>query len=581
MSAVIGESGILHTKSSYFGSAVKVGESRYNEIFSDKFIQADLTEALNYAMKKELDFYHLFFPAVGGYREFIGEVRKIFAEAEEDAKLLQKLSNATLQSLMPKNLTDTGEEWSLQIIFDSKSVPIDLSRLNTETTEININEVYVGLDSDGSEAAVAVKKYMYDLIGKATKPGNDYGFIGGRKGDIYMEPGFKSASTKTSNDKFLAWLENQDAEILEKIGIKYVKITNKASNFYEKLNIKIRPFAKYKKSDIHENWNDPKFQKEFDAAFQKVKAFIYDPLLSGSEILQQAAKDAWNSILGEAKSELWGYFFEGRNVYKSVLGNGGEFQLKVIKNYLSIAVNKYDPTLGQVIGGIGTGKRQEPRSDFQIMEMLGADIGNFIAGIQVKNVSEGTASALHISSDLELIAPNLPDDLRDTLANSMFNSDIKSQVGDAQKLLEQYIKTYFWRAMNLHVNDDLHPNHTNTFYFVGGTSLVPASKIILDMINTNTKTKPPKFTIGNLSAPIDSDEGFASRDDIDRKPEFLEYFKPIKYLGFGEGSLLEENGENKSLYNQLLEGVSVSCDFNINAIITNLNKINPIEFFPH
>lgn len=576
--SVNASSGVLHTNSAYFsGTAASYnpGGANYAAMFDNNVIIADLMDALAYAESKELEFYHMYFPEVGSYREFLAKVRELFSESAEDAKLILGLANVNLKKYMPKNVTDIGTEHEIKIILTGEPAGIPLHKLNTAYTSIDTGEVYVNVTKENAHKVIAD---LRNIIGR----GETSGIINqNRKGkkDIFLWSGFGTGKN-VNIDRLDAWMQEQGESVLNKLNLRF-EISEKEAGVYDEIKTKIQPFTKYKKSDIPKPGENPAFDAEFAKVYAQVQAFMLDPLLKGSDILKQAATKAWSTVAGDVNQEIRGYFFEGKNVYKSVLGNGGEFQLKIIDNYLAIATGKYNEGLGEVVGGIGTGKRQEPRSDFQIMSMLGADMGNFIAGIQVKNVSEGTGTTIHISTDLELMAPGLPEGFRDTLANSMFNSDIKSAVPDIEQALKDYVEAYFWRAMNLHVGDGLNPNHTNTFYFYGGTSLVPASEIIGDMISMSTQTKPPEFTIDGLTSPIGSDSSFAERHGENRKPNFLEYWDTVQYLGFGKGAVLDENTTNVSLYNSLLAGVSVRSVFNLTAVVASLGKVGSIELFPH
>lgn len=581
-------SGVLHTKSSYFSetaASYSAGGMAHTNLFSSEAIQADLVDALHYAMTKELEFYHQYFPDVGGYRDFIAKVRELFEKAGDDAKLLLGLSNVNLKKFVPKDLTDIGTELDAKILFTTRPGFIDMSKLNVSNYGIQVrtdpNYFYIDLTEDNVKEFIQdLKKITDEAFKKETKfkgqvidKGGPFG--GQKRGTTKIQSNMKRYDTT------IAWLERQSKDILKKMGLT-VHVTEKEASISEtdEIKTKVKPFAKYKKSDIPLPGEDPAFDAEFEKYYNSIKDFMLTPLLKGSEILQEAATKAWTSLAGDVHQAIRDYFFEGDNLYKSILGNGGEFQLQIIHNYLALSSEKYGGALGNVIGGIGTGKRQEPRSDFQIMSMLDADIGNFVAGIQVKNVSESTATKIHISTDLELMAPGMPEGLRDTLANSMFNSDIKAHVPDIEATLKSYVEAYFWRAMNLHVGEGLNPNHTNTFYMYRGTSLIPASKIILDMINSTTKTKPPDFTLDGLTAPIGSDASFAERQGPDNKPNFLEYWDTVQYLGFGQGAVLDENTLNTSLYNSLLAGVSIRSTFNLNAVASNLSDIGSIELFP-
>lgn len=571
-------SGILHTDSSKFttASSYNEGGESYNHLFNQDVINADLQDALKIARANELAFYSVYFSGVTGYRDFIAKVRALFEEAGKDWELIKGLSNANLKRFVPRDRTDLGKELDVQIIINSESEAIDLKKLNLSTygIQIDCNPDQFHINLTRENVAAFSKDLVYIVQGAFAPNGM---FFKQKQNEMKIQ------STMKVFDTVVAWLDRQATDRLEQLGIKVdisekeSKITNK-----DKIKQKIQPFTLYTKNEIRERTGDPEFEKEFAKAFAKVKAFMLDPLLKGSEILQEAAKKAWGSLVGDVKSELREYFFEGENLDKSILGYGGEFQLQIIHNYLAIASKEYNGSLGEAVGGIGSGKRKEPRSDFQIMEMLGADIGGFLAGIQVKNVSEGTGTRIHTKSDLELIAPGMPEGFRDTLANVMFNTDIASQVPDIEATLKAYVEAYFWRAMNLHVGEGLNPNHTNTFYMYRGTSLIPASEIIMDMLDTESTTRKPKFEVSGLVKPDKGDEFYAERVGDDRRPNWLDYFDSITYLGFGEGAVVDADTYNYSEYNRLLAQVSVNSTFSLSGVAASLiRKGGPIELFPH
>lgn len=571
-------SGILHTSSEKFNpiaSSFVKGKDSYNKMFDQNQIDEDLRDALKIAKQKEADFYSTFFSGVTEYREFIDRVRKLFEEAGKDWELIKKLSNANLKKFVPREKTDTGKELEVVINFEALSDIIDLEKLNVSNYGVQVStdppQFSINLTEDN------VKDFSKDLINIVRHAFSQYGkFFGQKQNEMKVQ------STMKVFDTVVAWLDRQSTDRLKQLGIE-VNISEKEPDIKldEKIKVQVQPFAKYTKKEIARRTGDPEFEKNFAIAYEKVKDFMLGPLLKGSEILKEAATQAWKSLAGDVESKLRGYFFEGGNLDKSILGYGGEFQLQVINNYLAIACETYNGSLGQAVGGIGNGRRKEPRSDFQIMTMLGADIGSFVAGIQVKNVSEGTGTQIHTKSDLELIAPGMPEDFRDTLANAMFNADIASEVPDIEETLKEYVEAYFWRAMNLHVGEGLNPNHTNTFYMFRGTSLIPASEIIMDMLNSETTTRKPRFEISNLIKPTDGDEFFAEREGEDRRPRWLDYFDTVSYLGFGEGAVVDADTYNKSLYNNLLAHVSVNSTFSLSAVANSLMDGGSIELFPH
>lgn len=585
MSATQGEKGVLHTKSSYFNAAASYAEggAARTEMFNNEAIASDLQRALEYAENQEMIFYNQFFPS-SSYEDFMGQIRKIFAGAHRDGERIRSLANPNLSKFIPEgwNQKDTGKA-SIRIQEEFLPGEIDLSMFDSVNTSVNPKELYVTVTK---ESAPAVKKFLMKLLMEGAKDPDKYWTAtpGYTKKQVDF-PGVSRWSKKTDKKKALynymsQIIEENKSTLLEKAGVKFEVTKGKLT--IEDLEKEIIPFTQYTLTSVKDALKNPETRALLERVLRQIKDFILNDCLHVKDgfvydngrgnILEKAAESAWASIEEEILKGLASHFLEGMNLSKGLLGAGGEFQVKLINNYLALVGGK--DSLAKIIGGIIEDNRAEPRTDVQIIKELGGDMGTYIAGIQVKNVNENTQTHLSISSDLELIAPNLPEDFRDAMANSMFNTDIKSIVGDAEALLQKYVTVYFWRAMNLNVTDDLNPNHTNTFYFVGGENLVPASRIIGEMVNRQSMgISEPKFTITGFQNPSMGDADYAERHGVDRKPTFIDYWDPIRYLGFGKGSELGVNTANVSLYNSLLAGVSINTEFNISAVIASMNNM--------
>lgn len=595
----MGEGGVLHTDSEKFcGISSFVGEGGIKtreDLFNTLHIMEDLTAAFDYTLAREREFYHLYTDA-NTYEDFLAEIRKIFAGAGNDAKYIRNLSNPNLSKFIPEgwNQKDTGKA-AIRIQEEFLPGEIDLSMFNSVNTSIEPNELYVTVTK---ESAPAVKNFLMKLLMEGAKDPDKYWTAtpGYTKAQVDF-PGVSRWSKKTDKKKALhnymsQIIEENKSTLLEKAGVKFEVTKGKLT--IEDLEKEIIPFTQYTLTSVRDALKNPETKALLERVLNQIRDFILNDCLhiedgfvydnGRGNILKKAAESAWASVEDEILKGIASHFLEGMNLNKGLLGAGGEFQVKLINNYLALVGGKN--ALAEIIGGIIKDGRAEPRSDVQIIGALGGDMGSVVAGIQVKNVNENTGSSLEVKSDLELIAPNLPDELRDVFANSMFNSDINDAVGDAQELLENYLKTYFWKSLNLNIGKGLNPNHTNTFYFVGGSNLVPASIIIQRMVASAGGSLEPKFTIGSLTKPEHGDEYFASRDGGDKSgnpPHFVEYWKAGRYLGWGQGAEdFSETGENESLYNSLLKGVSVNAEINMTGIITSyVDFKGSMDIFPH
>ena len=603
-------SGVLHTDSEKFSNTSSyVGEAGIEtrkNLFDSSVITADLIDALAYARAKERDFYHLYTDA-NTYEEFLAEIRKIFKGAKRDGEHIRSLSNANLSKLIPEgwNQKNAGQIL-IKIDTTATGIELPLELLNSENVSVEPGTYVVNVTK---KSVKQLKEFFIAAIGKAgnvaNRPNTEAIFRVGKSKKGLKEGKFDVRLpnwSNTSEDKkaFSKWIleealvkegKTYKNNFLSKIGIEF-EITEGALTI-EDLDEEAVPFTQYTLTSAREALKDPETKALLKRVLAQIRNYILNDCLQVSDgfvydngrgnILEKAAYSAWASVEREILTGVAAHFFEGLNLAKGILGANGEFQVKLINNYLAMVSG--NNALANIIGGIVKDGRAEPRTDVQIISELGGDMGSVVAGIQVKNVNENTASHLGVSSDLELIAPNLPDGLRDTLANSMFNSDIRSMVSDVQELLENYLKTYFWKSLNLHVGDGLNPSHTNTFYFVGGTTLVPASIIISEMVGATGGSLEPDFTIGNLTNPEHGDKYFASRpggDDSGEAPYFVDYWKAGRYIVRGAEDF-SETAENESLYNKLLKGVSVNAEINMTGIISsyvNFSK-GSMEIFPH
>ena len=156
-------------------------------------------------------------------------------------------------------------------------------------------------------------------------------------------------------------------------------------------------------------------------------------------VLRTAAMSAWNTTIASKDIFSQDFFFEGENLTKSILGDMSEFQSLVIDNYIALVTGTTGAKLSEIIGGIVKDGRAQPRTDVQIIRDLGGDIGEVIAGIQVKNYGDSSLESIDVNTDLGLVAPNLGEGFSDSVANTYFNTSIASQLGNMTDFLEKYL----------------------------------------------------------------------------------------------------------------------------------------------
>lgn len=563
-----GYKAVLHTNSSYYSS---LSGSRWlaqkETHFTESDIEADFAEAYDYAKEQELKFYHSFFSDVHTYEEFIRKMRELFKKAEKDGERIRNLSNFNLSDYIPKQ--SNLPQYKYQIIITGKNLceQIPLELLSSDNVSVKGGPIYLSVDLTNLST---IKEVVNRDLGKKR---------------------FNPSSSNMRNIK--DWFNETIGETVEQ------EATEKLTENIVVSRTKINPNQKQILEDEIENgflfssdfgkgakqkrqailngyYGDgyqKKFEQEMQEAISKIKNFIFNKCLqvndgaiyNGVNVLKKAAEATWDEVIGNKSLDQQDFFFEGSNLYKSVLGKGGEFQASLIDKYVRMVLGQENEKIGQIIGNIVKDGRKEPRSDFQLMIDLGADIGNTILGIQVKNIGETSLQEVKINSDLGLIAPNLGVEFSDAITNSYFNTDIASQVGDIQNYLKEYLEAYFWKAMNLNIGPSLDPRHTNTFYWSGGTALVPASTIIQTI--KSSPFKNPTFNISPASWPGMSDEEYVGGED----PAFLEYW-------YGSHDHWSPLFPNYQIYQQLLNDTTVHTSFSMARIFTANGGIANFEF---
>ena len=549
--------GVLHTNSAYFSSGNWGSEKTQHSSLLN--IEASFNEAYNYARQAELNFYHSFFPDVNTYEAFIAKLRELFAKAEGDGQRIKNLSNANLnQQYMPKGFNNS---FTYQIIVTgdlSERIPIEL--MASDNVSVEGGPIYVNLNL---ESVTTIKSIINQELGRSF---NDKNF-----NMRNLKHYFKEVAE-----------ENVIKQLTDNLSITKVPLSNK--NIIIKDEIEGFLFAKnltkeQRQAYINGDYGSglqKQFIQEMQNALNKIKNFIFNSCLqvnngalyNGVNILKDAAEATWNEVIGNKPLNQQDFFFEGMNLNKSILGKIGEFQLALQERYIRLVLSQTNDSLGHIIGDIVKDGRQEPRSDYQLIIDLGGDVGNIILGIQVKNVGETSMQKIEINSDLGLIAPNLGVNFTDTIVNSYFNTDILFEVGNMTEYLKNYLDVYFWKAMNLNIGEGLNPYHTNTFYWSGGSALVPASTII-GTLNQELITSP-EFSITKAAWQDLSDEEFLN-DAADGNPIFTDYW----HGAFDHWTPI---AQNTTIYQQLLDNTRIHTSFSMARIFSANGGMAAFEF---
>ena len=556
--------GVLHTNSAYYNDIDWSIEQALH--FSDLDIDVSLNEALDYAKQQELLFYHSYFKDVNDYDTFIIRMRKLFANANEDGKRIQNLGNANLNSYIPKDSLKPQFSYQLTITGDlCQQIPIEL--LNSENVQVEGGPIYLTLNLE----SVGVIK---QLINK------EVGHRRFREESLSMQKLQQWFGQQIVNEGVAKQLTDNISITKTKINNHNIAVQDEIEGFIFAKNLDKKQRQAYLNGELGPGLQK-QFQEEMQKALNKIKDFIFNSCLqvnqgmlyNGVNILKQAAEETWREVITSKPIDSQDFFFEGANLNKSILGKGGEFQLALMDRYVRLVLLQSNDKVGQIIGDIIKDKRGEPRSDYQLVVELGGDVGNSIIGIQVKNIGETSMQEVQVKTDAELIAPNLSIGFSDAIANSYFNTNIQAQTGDIIEYLKKYLTTYFWKAMNLNIGPELNPYHTNTFYWVGGSALVPASKIIETLQNSNSKAKStPHFDIIRANWTGLSDNDFLNTKDSDGDPIFTEYW-------YGYQNNWTPLFSNYKLYQELLSKTKIYTSFSMGRIFSQNKGMASFTFF--
>ena len=549
---------VLHTNSAYFSSGAWAAEKAQH--FSLMNIMNSFNEAYDYARRKELDFYHSFFPEVQTYEAFIKKMRELFQKAKGDGERIQSLSNTNLKQFTPNQPLKAQVEYQITVTGDlCNRIPIEL--MATDNASVSGGPIYLTLNLDSVKT---IKNIVNTELGRHF---ND------KTSDSMRN--LKHWFKEITKDEVSKQLTSNVTLTKKEISNQDVVISDKVEGFLFAKNL-----SKEQRQAYLNGYYGPGLQKQFQQEMQRaldnIKNFIFNTCLqvnsgtsyNGINILKKAAEETWNEVVENKSIDSQDFFFEGDNLYKSILGKGGEFQLALQDKYVRLILSQTNTEIGHIIGDIIKDNRQEPRSDYQLILELGGDIGETILGIQSKNIGNNSMQKVEIKSDLDLIAPNLGIGFTDAIVNSYFNTDILFEVGNMTEYLRNYLNTYFWKGMNLNIGDNLNPYHTNTFYWVGGSALVPASTII-KTLNKEMITSP-EFDIVKAAWQDLSDEDFLKEGD-DGDPIFTEYW----HGSFDHWTPLTQNYK---IYQQLVDNTKIRTKFSMARIFADNGGMAMFEF---
>ena len=547
--------GYLHTNSAYFSEVPAFRQEDYKQTFNADKLKQDYEDAIRYAEEQERRVYQTFFKDVTTYEEFISELRKLFNNANNVGEKIKRLSNASLKSDI--YIPGSKEKVNFRIeITKDVFASITFKDIRKEDIIIEGDTLFLSLDNT---ADVGIMKEIVNFIKKIPDDKWDK-YEPFNRAHLYHTGTFKPGSPDIG--ALERWLQDEldaSSDEFEKQLIKGVTLTKDKPQQNEtttkvigqRIQADKLAFNKFTKKEIDNaiKSGDKEVIKLIDQARADVKDFLMNRLdVNSDELLQKAFNLSWSKLPTN-------YVFEGDNLIKSVLGNLGEFQTDLAINYATFASKDANATalLSGIIGDITQGKRGQPRSDYQILTAIGEK--PVAIGAQVKNVDKSKYNDIEVNTDLGLIAPNLGDNITTSIANYKFNASIAAEVGNMERVLKDYLSKFIWRGLNFNVRDGLIEEHTNTFYILGGTQIIPVSHIIRRLANPKgisaeykaTKLMDkPETTISGLTKGSITDEGY----EAGRPPLFIKYWER-------DGSSWIPQSSNQDEFQNLLGGIRV------------------------
>lgn len=528
-----GQLGVIHTKSSY---APQLNIS----VLNNKYMIDGLFDlAYDHLVMEERKFYHQFFPDVNDIDTFLKRMRELLTKSQRDAECLRRCTHEELKDFIPKEATVFERDWKILITGDIQKIMLKYQSTSQGLTTTMNGQLYL--------------KVVPENIGLIKKIIND---ILNRKGANK----FKDNDDATRN--LINFIKNQkDTPSIFKIEGSD-QSSAKAAPRQEEFDITQVSKVKFTKDEVDKVLKSgdqeaiSQLRMNMRTALYKMKDFLYSRISGGSNELKQAFNETWKQVFPSMGEDMLnrGFFFEGLNYRKSLLGAGGEFYNQVWIRYLNLLTN--NKTIQAKIIGDTYVKGQQPHTDLQIMLDCGA-----VIGFQTKNIDE--TGSVDVKTNASLIASNFSStNLVDVLVNSYANTSYGDR---AIKEIEEFLADYFEYSMNLNVEKGLDELQTNTFYFISGNNIVPCSEIILHLKNRSTK---PVFHISGANVEGYSDDEYEERIGKKKRPRFISLHL-WKYPEGHNSGLMVPGDNNANLFERAAKNISISTSFSVSSLLSS------------
>lgn len=502
---------VLHTHSDYFHPEIPEGFlDTSNLINNTEWID----QRIKFLEEQEKAFYKTY--GASNFEEFIIKMRTIFSSLPQDAEVIRMFSNEKIKSIVKSrffNFKSKNFQEQEIIIKVKEDSGLDLTQIDWGKNVTVKNKLYLK-----GKFSVSQLKQIANLIQEKEQISKRHRLRDKKDTDLstlnkYL-PEF---------DKYMDFYLSDSRE-------------NNAQIYMTKRRVEDTLWGLTKDS-IDKKKSSEKGLAELQDFYNELESFIIYEIPSRvsnpSLTLIEAIKATFYSKIDPEEFASMRFFggAAGKNYMNTIIGALGEFQTALIFNYIQMLGHANNPKLAKIIGDSLNTRKQQIKSDVQIME-------NF--NVQVKNHNPyNITKDKDFPIDFSLSATDFKNyGIKDEtfqnffsqiIANACFNQDVtasnRATISDAITTIENYLGIHFMELLSsalLEYTGEMAINKV-TFYFISGKFLVPMSYIY-------------KAQLRRLEWLRDFDEG--NIVEVTLPP-----FNPI-----GSNSLFQEDQEERAIY---------------------------------
>lgn len=524
----------LHTDSYYSNAEISV----YN--FIEKASNIDLVQkSADYLQSEEKRLYAWVHKT--NFKDFMEELRKIFAEAGEDRKVFEKFKKSNLNNIIKDPIGSVAEGQIVTITCEPlKDVYLDKFVKLIDTS----NESFV-ISSNLDHKLEITFEYNSANIKNALN------IIDKRRGRVKFNT---ESETMTYVNRTLNRLIKNN-----QIGKIEINGENEQIDITEEFTPERTNIFGYTKDTIKEAIANPTLRQELQTAKDLVYSFLQGIISNGSEDLKTSFQIVWDNKIGNSL-EKFIFFSKGKNTSSGVGGALQEFAVAMLAEYVNIKRGRdYGGPIAEILGNIVEKGGEQPKTDVSILNRIGIQVKAYNQGSLNDNNGHARMMSTNIHPsglDQGLLGYGL--NIGDALVQACFNSSSdkfsKEYLAD---LIEEYALAQTMSFTTNKISVD-----TICFYFLDAEYLVPGS-VILKQLSTTT----PKVTIRGPD-PLGDDEyfrqkGYTSYYELKDGTKKNQIVKEFVQFWRGDPYNLEPTEDNKKYYDKLYtKQISIDVKFN-------------------